>query len=157
MTQFLIETCAVILSIKHCVGNVAFTSKGMLMLKKTLTLKSTSRITKPAITAPHSASIRVAAGRQSKLTRQQSCTAVIDWLRGLIENRCKVFIEMRHGTGYCGVPALFEDGWLTMINVSIHGTKQTAEAPSILIQIHDGSFIAHLHPVSAQQKIGGAK
>jgi hypothetical protein len=136
---------------------VAFNLKGMLMLKKTLTLKSTSRSTKPALTAPQSAPVSVAAGRQSKRARHPSCSALIDLLRQFVQDRRKVFIQMRHGAGYCGVLASLEDGWLTMTDVSIHGTKQTAEAPSILIQIQDGSFIAHLHPVDKDQTTGGVK
>jgi hypothetical protein len=61
---------------------------------------------------------------------------------------------MRNGTGYCGLPTQLEDGWLTMSEVSIHGTKQTASSQSILIQIMDGSFIGHLHAVESNHKTG---
>lgn len=157
MTRFLAETCAYILSIKHCSGNAAFTFKGMLMHRKTLTLKSTSRTTQPAPAAAEITPTRIVAGRQTKHALQQSCTPVIDHLRELVKERHKVFIQMRHGTGYCGDAVSLDDGWLTMTNVSIHGTKQTAISRSILIQINDGSFIAHLHPIVTESNIGGAK
>ena len=119
------------------------------MQRKTLTLKSTSRSTQPAPAADEITPTCVIAGRSSKRAAKQSCTAVIERLRELIEFRLTAFIQMRHGAGYCGVPVSLEDGWLTMTNVSIYGTKQTAISRSILIQINDGSFIAHLHPVDS--------
>jgi hypothetical protein len=125
----------------------------MLMQRKTLTLKSTSRTTQPAPAADEITPTCVIAGRSPKRAAKQSCTAVIERLRELIEFRKTSFIQMRHGAGYCGVPVSLEDGWLTMTNVSIHGTKQTAISRSILIQINDGSFIAHLHPVDALNNI----
>lgn len=157
MARFLVKTCAHILSFTHCVGNAVFTFKGMLMHKKTLTLKSTSRPSKPAHTVAQINPTRIVAGRLSGRAPQHSCTAVIEHLRELVKERHKVFIQMRHGTGYCGDPVLLEDGWLTMTHVSIHGTKQTAVSQSILIQINDGRFIAHLHPVTTDQKTGGEK
>ena len=127
------------------------------MHKKKLTLNSTSRISTPAQTAAQITPNRIVAGRLSRRAPQHSCTALIERLRELVNDRRKVFIQMRHGTGYCGDPVLLEDGWLTMINVSIHGTKQSAVSQSIVIQINDGSFIAHVHPVTTDQKTGGAR
>lgn len=156
MTRFLAETCVCILSIKHCSGNAAFTFKEMLMHRKTLTLKSTSRTTQPAPLAAEITPTCVLAGRSSKRAVKQSCAAVFERLRELINDNQTVFIQMRGGAGYCGVPVSLDDGWLTMTNVSIHGTKQTAISRSILIQINDGSFIAHLHPVVTQSNSGSS-
>lgn len=117
------------------------------MQKKTLTLKSTSRTTQPALAAAEITPTCVIAGRSSKRAAKQNCIALIERLRELVKASEAVFIQMRHGTGYCGVPVSLEDGWLTMNNVSIHGTKQTAVSNQILIQLKDGSFIAHLHAV----------
>jgi hypothetical protein len=61
---------------------------------------------------------------------------------------------MRNGTGYCGLPIQLEDGWLTMSEVSIRGTKQTVSTQSILIQIQDGTLIAHMHPVDSINNTG---
>ncbi len=72
----------------------------------------------------------------------------------MINRRSKVFIQMRQGTGYFGVPILLEDDWLTMSAVSIHGTKQTTSSSTLLIQIRDGAFIAHLHSVDSPNKTG---
>ena len=125
------------------------------MQKKTLTLKS--RHTKPAVPVAQAAPICVVAGRANKGQQHKSCHAVLDRLTELVQARRKVFIQMRHGAGYCGTPVSLEDGWLTMTNVSIHGTKQSIVSQSILIQINDGSFIAHLHPVVTQSNSGSAK
>lgn len=127
------------------------------MQRKTLTLKSTSRTSQPAPAVEEITPTCVIAGRSPKRAAKQSCTAVIERLRELIEFRQTSFIQMRHGAGYCGTPVSLEDGWLTMTNVSIHGTKQSTVSQSILIQINDGSFIAHLHPVVTQSNPGSAK
>jgi len=126
------------------------------MQRKTLTLKSTSRTTQPAPAADEITPTCVIAGRLPKRAAQKSCTAVIQRLRELIESRQTVFIQMRGGAGYCGLPVLLEDGWLTMTDVSIHGTKQTANSQQILIQLRDGSFIAHLHAVEQAKGEGVA-
>lgn len=107
----------------------------------TLTLKS--GINKPVLTT--SPATTVVAGKSTK--RSKNCTPVLDQLSELVRTRSKVFIQMRHGTGYCGIPVQIEGYWLAMIDVSIHGTKQQAAAQRILIQIKDGSFIGHLHAV----------
>jgi hypothetical protein len=121
-------------------------------MKNTLTLKSISKSTathdSPALP------IQIKAGRQSKKGQSKACTALLKQLTALIGSDSKAFIQMRNGTGYCGLPTQLEDGWLTMSEVSIHGTKQTVPSQSILIQIHDGSFIAHLHPVDSTDKTG---
>jgi hypothetical protein len=44
-----------------------------------------------------------------------------------------------------------------MDEVSIFGTKQTAASRSILIQIRDGSLIAHLHAADESNETGEAK
>ncbi len=127
------------------------------MQKKTLTLKSVSRNSKPAIPAAHATPNCVIAGRVNKGKAHQSCSAVIKNLSELVQAHRKVFIQMRHGAGYCGFPTQLEDGWLTMTDVSIHGKKQTASTPNILIQVRDGTFIAHLHAVEPHHKTGVQK
>ena len=127
------------------------------MQRKTLTLKSTSRTTQPAPAADEITPTCVIAGRTPKRAAKQSCTALIERLRELIEFRQTSFIQMRHGAGYCGIPVSLEAGWLTMTNVAIHGTKQTATSQEILIQLKDGSFIAHLHAVETQPQKGVTK
>lgn len=124
------------------------------MQTKTLTLKSISRSSKPAIQTADATPICVIAGRTTKGKAQQSCPAVIERLTELVQAHRKVFIQMRHGAGYCGVPTQLVDGWLTMTEVSIHGTKQTASSQSILIQVRDGAFIAHLHSVGQANNKG---
>ena len=121
-------------------------------MKNTLTLKSISKSipTHDSPTLP----IQIQAGRQLKKGQPKACTALLNQLTALIGSGSKAFIQMRNGTGYCGLPTQLEDGWLTMSEVSIHGTKQTVPSQSILIQIHDGAFIAHLHPVDSLNNTG---
>jgi hypothetical protein len=121
-------------------------------MKNTLTLKSISKsIATHGSPAPP---MQIQGGRQPKKGQPKVCTALLNQLTTLIDSGSKAFIQMRNGTGYCGLPTQLTDGWLTMSAVSIHGTKQTASTPTILIQIHDGSFIAHLHPVDSINNIG---
>ncbi len=108
------------------------------MNRKILTLKAGPIAGQPSANAP---SI-VVAGKP-----KPPSALMLKHLQCHAEQRHRVFIQMRNGAGYCGVPVLLEDGWLTMNNVSIQGTKQTATSDHILIQLKDGSFIAHLHAV----------
>ena len=116
-------------------------------MKKTLTLKSILKSI-PVHDSP-APPIQIQGGRQPKKGQQKACTALLNQLTALINSGSKVFIQMRNGTGYCGLPIQLEDGWLSMSEVSVHGTKKTVSSTSILIQIHDGAFIAHLHPVDS--------
>jgi hypothetical protein len=127
------------------------------MQRKTLTLKSTSRTTQTAPAADEITPTCIIAGRSSKRAAKHSCNAFIDRLHELIELHQTSFIQMRYGAGYCGVPVSLEDGWLTMTNVSTHGTKHTATSQEILIQLGDGSFIAHLHAVEPNAEKGATK
>ncbi len=112
------------------------------MQRKILTLKQ-----KVTPSLPPEQSLRVPAGRTPPKGAKTASAALVNQLTELVCAQRKTFVQMRNGTGYCGNPIQLQDGWLTMQQVSIHGTKQSATAPSILIQINDGSFIAHLHPV----------
>ena len=107
----------------------------------TITLKS--RINKPVLTTKPTPTI--IAGKANKDSKK--CAPVLERLLELVRTRNKVFIQMRHGAGYCGIPVRIEGDWLTMTDVSIHGTKHKAAAQQILIQLRDGSFIGHLHAV----------
>lgn len=107
----------------------------------TITLKS--RIKKPVLlTSPATAVVSGNAIKQSK-----NCNPVFDQQSKVVRTPCKVYIQMRHGTGYCGAQVQLDEGWLTMSDVAIQGTKQQATAQRILIQMNDGSHIAHLHAV----------
>ena len=121
-------------------------------MKNTLTLKSISKII-PSHDSP-TPPIHIQGGRQPKKGQPKACTALLNQLTALIGIGSKAFIQMRNGTGYCGLPTQLEDGWLTMSEVSIRGTKQTVSTQSILIQIHDGTLIAHLHSVDSLNNTG---
>ena len=122
------------------------------MQRKTLTLKSISKVTQSKTTP--ASSVCFQAGRKPKTGLNKASTVLLNLLNEMVESRSKVFIQMRHGAGYCGIPVQIEEGWLTMEEVTIHGTKQTASSQSILIQIRDGSFIGHLHTVESKHKTG---
>ena len=130
-------------------GSAAFNSKGTLMHKKTLTLKSSLRATQCSKDQPIQTETvqAVLAGRALKRQGTNKCQPLLDRLDELISSQSHVFIQMRHGTGYSGVAKHLESGWLTLSAVTIYGSKQKATTPNILIQIKDGSFIAHLHAV----------
>ena len=121
-------------------------------MKKTLTLKSISKINPTE--SSHALPMQIQAGRLPKKGKPKACKALLSQLADLIHSGDKVFIQMRYGAGYCGLPTQLEDGWLTMSEASIHGTKQKVPSRSILIQIYDGAFIAHLHPVDSTTKAG---
>ena len=125
------------------------------MKRKTLTLKSISKVTQSKTTP--ASSVCVQAGRKPKTGLKKASTVLLNLLNEMVESRSKVFIQMRHGACYCGIPVQIEEGWLTMEEVTIHGTKQTASSQSILIQIRDGSFIGHLHAVESKHKTGVCK
>ena len=117
----------------------------------TITLKS--KIKQPALTTGPETTI--IAGKANKHSKK--CAPVIDLLSTLVQTRSKVFIQMRHGAGYCGIPVQIDGDWLTMTDVSILGTKHKAAAQKILIQLRDGSFIGHLHAVDeAPEKLAPA-
>jgi len=116
------------------------------MKRKILTLNAALTKGKLSANAPQT----VVAGKPNTSPSR----LMLKHLQCYAELRHRVFIQMRHGAGYCGVPTQLEDGWLTMTDVSIHGTKQAASSKSILIQIRNGSLIAHLHPVNSNDKTG---
>ena len=123
------------------------------MQKKTLTLSSVSRNEQPATLPANAKPLCVVAGKAIKGKAKPSCPSVIAHLTELVRGRRKVFIQMRQGAGYCGMPVQLVDGWLTMTEVSIHGTKQTSSSSNILIQVNDGRFIAHIHPADSTNQL----
>jgi hypothetical protein len=129
--------------------------KGMHMQRKTLTLKSVSNADQSQPT-PSSTDSVVNAGRRPKSAAKSASTALLSHLQEMVDSGKRIFIQMRHGAGYFGFPAELTDGWLTMKQVSIHGTKKALTVPHILIQISDGSFIAHIHPADSSA-IGASK
>lgn len=114
------------------------------MERKTLTLK-------PRVN-PAEETNYISLGRQRNKQPLCPSPALINLLTELVNSRRPIFIQTRHGTGYCGVPVQIQDGWLSMEMASIFGTKQKVTTSSLLIQINDGSFIAHVHPINSAQE-----
>jgi len=117
------------------------------MKKETLKLKATST-TKDEVnlivpTEPNQVS-HVIAGRCKK-SGAFSNKALISCLQSAINSKRSLFIQLRYGVGYLGCPTSLEAGWLSLANTTIYGTKKAMQVPEVLIQVRDGSFIAHVH------------
>jgi len=117
------------------------------MKRDTLKLKATSPAIDEAhlkvLTEPKEVS-QVIAGRCKK-SGAFSNKALISRLQSAINSKSSLFIQMRHGVGYLGCPTSLEAGWLSLANTTIYGTKKAMQVPEVLIQVRDGSFIAHIH------------
>jgi hypothetical protein len=117
------------------------------MKKETLKLKAISTTIDEANlivpTEPNQMS-HVIAGRCKK-SGAFSNKDFISRLQSAINSKSTLFIQMRHGVGYMGCPTSLEAGWLSLTNTTIHGTKKAMQVTEVLIQVRDGSFIAHIH------------
>ena len=125
----------------------------MSMTKETLKLKSksTGDLIAPYIQAQ--AVGPIAAGRNSSTGKPRSCKGVTRLLEAAISNNVSVFIQLRHGAGYQGLPTMLDDGWLTLQDAEILGTKQNRCVAELLIQVKDGSYIAHIHTSERQDPL----
>ena len=115
------------------------------MTKETLTLKSKSAkgLTTPSITAE--AATTVTAGKEPNRGNAKPPSAVTRLLEFAIINSVYVFIQLRQGVGYRGLPTKLDKGWLTLEDADILGTKQNMHVGQLLMQVRDGSYIAHIH------------
>ena len=118
------------------------------MTKETLTLKAKSarESTTPPITA--ASATTVTAGRDP--SKGKSPSAVTRLIESAISKRAYVFIQLRHGTGYRGLPTKLDQAWLTMEDAEVLGTKQNMHVGELLIHVKDGSCIAHVHATASQ-------
>ena len=119
------------------------------MKKETLKLKATSTTideVKLIVPAEPNQMSHVIAGRCKK-SGAFSNKALISRLQSAINSKSSLFIQMRHGVGYLGCPTSLEAGWLSLANTTIYGTKKAIQVPEVLIQVRDGSFIAHIHAI----------
>ncbi len=60
---------------------------------------------------------------------------------------CAVFIQLRCGVGYMGVPVELRDGWAILTNASIHGTQKSYKVTELAIQLGDCGQIAHVRSI----------
>ena len=119
------------------------------MKKETLKLKAKSTTideVKLIVPAEPNQMSHVIAGRCKK-SGAFSNKALINRLQSAINSKSSLFIQMRHGVGYLGCPTSLEAGWLSLANTTIYGTKKAIQVPEVLIQVRDGSFIAHIHAI----------
>ena len=119
------------------------------MKKETLKLKATSTTideVKLIVPAEPNQMSHVIAGRCKK-SGAFSNKALISRLQSAINSKSSLFIQMRQGVGYLGCPTSLEAGWLSLANTTIYGTKKAIQVPEVLIQVRDGSFIAHIHAI----------
>lgn len=119
------------------------------MKRDTLKLKATSttidEVKLIVLPEPNQVS-HVIAGRCKK-NGAFSNNALIGRLQSAINSKSTLFMQMRHGVGYLGCPTSLEAGWLSLANTTIYGTKKAMQVPELLIQVRDGSFIAHIHAI----------
>lgn len=125
----------------------------MSMTKETFTLKAKSArgSTTPPITA--ASATTVTAGRDP--SKGKSPSAVTRLIESAISTRDYVFIQLRHGTGYRGLPTKLDHAWLTMEDAEVLGTKRNMHVGALLIQVKDGSYIAHIHTTDGQGSCTG--
>jgi hypothetical protein len=125
----------------------------MSMTKETLTLKtkSTEDLTTPSIKAE--AATSVTGGKKPNNGNAKSPKAVMRLIESAISNKAYVFIQLRHGAGYRGLPTMIADSWLTLQDADIYGTKQNMHVAELLIQVKDGSYIAHIHTSESQDPL----
>jgi len=107
------------------------------MKRKTLTLKTRTFTGSPLLKAP----VTVVAGKRNT----PPSTLLLENLQQHAQEHHKVFVQMRNGTGYCGRIDAFDAGCLSISDAIIHGTKNTAIVPKLIIHVLDGSQIAHIH------------
>jgi len=136
LARALVEADTRILRLSHCEGNRGI-HQGMSMKKETLKLKATSttidEVNLIVPTEPNQV-CHVIAGRCKK-SGAFSNKALISHLQSAINSKSSLFIQMRHGVGYLGCPTSLEDGWLSLANTTIHGTKKAVQVPVVLIQV----------------------
>lgn len=111
------------------------------MTQKTLTLKAVCAADQPSASARPT----VVAGKPQK----SSSALLLKRLQCHADLRHRVFIQMRHGTGYCGWIDGFDGSWLSMHDTTIFGTKNTITVPEMIVQVLDGRQIAHIHNVGS--------
>ena len=122
----------------------------MSMTKETLTLKSKSTRDSTAPPTLAEAATTVTAGKEPNRGNAKPPSAVTRLLEFAIINSVNVFIQLRQGTGYRGLPTKLDKGWLTLDDADILGTKQNMHVGQLLIQVRDGSYIAHIHTTEGQ-------
>ena len=122
------------------------------MTKETLTLKTKSSedLTTPSIKAK--ATTSAAGGKKPNNGNAKSPKAVMRLIESAISNKAYVFIQLRHGAGYRGLPTMIAEAWLTLQDADIYGTKQNMHVAELLIQVKDGSYIAHIHTSESQDQ-----
>lgn len=122
------------------------------MTKETLKLKTkfTKDLTTPSIKAE--AATSVSGGKKPNNGNAKSPKAAMKLIESAIANKAYVFIQLRHGAGYRGLPTMMDDSWLTLQDADIFGTKQNMHVAELLIQVKDGSYIAHIHTSESQDQ-----
>ncbi len=106
-------------------------------------LKIKSKQKAPSTSEPNPMEIN--AGKHSKQLTASTPRIVLEQIQSAINASNPIFIQMKHGTGYQGLPLKLEDGWLYMVDSIIYGTKQNALSTNLVIQLKDCSQIAHVN------------
>ncbi len=123
------------------------------MTKETLTLKTKSIEDLISPSTKAEAAKFGAGGKKPNNGNAKSPKAVMRLIETAISKKAYVFIQLRHGAGYRGLPTKIDDAWLTLEDADIYGTKQNMHVAELLIQVKDGSYIAHIHTSESQDAL----
>jgi hypothetical protein len=121
------------------------------MQKETLPLKSKSSIDLASLSSLASEAAQAALERKRNIKTLKASSAATQLIETAIRNKAYVFIQLRQGAGYRGLPTKLDSGWLTLENADIFGTKQNRHVAELLIQVKDGCYLAHLHFCESQE------
>ena len=122
------------------------------MTKETLKLKSNSTKDLTTSSIKAEAATSVTGGKKPNNGKAKSPKAAMKLIESAIANKAYVFIQLRHGAGYRGLPTMIDEAWLTLQDADIYGTKQNMHVAELLIQVKDGSYIAHIHTSESQDR-----
>ena len=123
------------------------------MHKETLPLKSKSTIDLTSLPTLALEAAQAAFARKGNYPLLKASTSAKKLIETAISNKSYVFIQLRQGAGYRGLPTKLAGAWLTLQDKDIFGTKQNMHAAELLIQVKDGSYIAHIHTSESQGQL----
>jgi len=70
---------------------------------------------------------------------------LIQAIEAAVQQRTPIFIQMRSGAGYLGLPVHIQDGCVRLIQASIRGTKREVDVDEVIIILGNCGQVAHIH------------
>ena len=120
------------------------------MHKETLSLKSKSTVDLTSLPTLALEAAQATFGRKGNYPLLKASKSATKLIETAISNKSYVFIQLRQGAGYRGLPTKLDGAWLTLEDANIFGTKKSMHVTELLIQVKDGSYIAPLHTSESQ-------